>query len=195
MTPVAMTLDSRTIDPPTTEEPSDLADAWLVRSLRHGDVDAFKTLYDRSHRKLYGLAYRLTASPADAEELTQEVFARAWNHRTEFRNVRHFERWLRRVAINTFISGVRRDVPEAGLDGDAPERLEQPGSGRDGGSRLRIDLERALATLSPRLRAVLVLFDLYGLRHEEIAEHLAITVGGSKVQLHRARKRLREILR
>jgi len=167
----------------------DLAEERWVRALRAGDGGAFEALYGRHRGRVYGLAFRLTGARAEAEELTQEVFVRAWEHRSGFESGTHLARWLRRVAVNLWINGLRRREPEG----------EEPGADRLAGggappSGLRLDLERAIAALPPRLRAVLLLFDLYGLRHEEIAEQLEITAGASKVQLHRARRRLQEML-
>lgn len=175
------------------QEPSDLEEERLVRDLRRDATASFEQLYARHHRRIYGLAFRLTGRPSEAEELVQEVFVRAWDHRAGFRGALHFGRWLRRVAVNTWISQLRRREPASTLEDDADEIERRPAAdGAPPGTRL--DLEAAIAALPPRLRAVLLLFDLYGLRHEEIADQLEITVGASKVQLHRARRRLREVL-
>jgi RNA polymerase sigma-70 factor (ECF subfamily) len=170
----------------------------LVAALRDGDATAFETLYRRQVGRLYGLAYRLTSRPAEAEELTQEAFVRAWDHRVTFETVEHLGRWLTRVVVNCWINDMRRrrsgtpggpalDIHDE-LDGDLPAVAAAPAA-------VKLDLERALAALTPRLRAVVTLFDIYGCGHDEIAELLDITRGASKVQLHRARTRLRELLR
>ena len=162
------------------EAPSDLEEERLVRSLRRGAADAFERLYERHHRRLYGLAYRLAGTAGEAEELVQEVFVRAWDHRADFLGALHFGRWLRRVAVNLWITGLRRREP-AGLAADDGEELDRRPAAATAAPPLRLDLEAAIAALPPRLRAVLLLFDLYGLRHEEIAAELEITVGASKV--------------
>lgn len=177
---------------------ADLAEERLLRGLRRGDAAAFETLYRRHASPLYGLAVRLTCRPSEAEELTQEVFVRAWEHRSDFRSLEHFARWLKRVAVNSWINQIRRRESSSSRpleegDGERDASDSSPSS-RAGSPGLRLDLERALAALTPRLRAVLLLFDLYGLRHEEIGELLGMTPGASKVQLHRARTRLRETL-
>lgn len=146
------------------------------------------------------MSLRLTAKRADAEDLTQEVFLAAWENRATFQSPLHLVNWLRRVAVNRWLNRARRRR-EFELDDD-PENLDGVG-GLGGGEpeapptsapTVRVDLERALANLSPRLRAVVVLFDLYGLGHQEIAEELGMTAGASKVQLHRARTKLKELL-
>jgi RNA polymerase sigma-70 factor (ECF subfamily) len=165
----------------------------LVGRLRHGDAGAFESLYRELVRGVYGLAMRLAHDAAEAEELTQEVFVRAWESRRRFDTAAHLRNWLRRVTVNEWINRARRNraVP---LDdeeaGPTPAALTTPPAVPG----VRLDLERALALLSPRLRAVLVLFDLYGLDHAEIGASMGMTVGASKVQLHRARRRLRELL-
>ena len=104
-------------------------------------------------------------------------------------------RWLRRVAVNLWINRVRRHRP-AELDSEAAlAKLPAAGSPQGDAAAARLDVERALAALPARQRAVVVLFDIYGLRHEEIAESLGMSGGASKVTLHHARRRLKEILR
>jgi RNA polymerase sigma-70 factor (ECF subfamily) len=179
-----------------TGEDAERDDAALVAALRHGDAAAFETLYRRQVGRLYGLAYRLTSRPTEAEDLTQEAFVRAWDHRVTFESFEHLARWLKRVVVNCWINDLRRRKsgtpggPADELDADLPEAAVPPAP-----PGLKLDLERALGALSPRLRAVVALFDLYGCGHDEISELLDITPGASKVQLHRARTRLREMLR
>jgi len=179
--------------PPEPPAPADLTETRLLADLRRGEVSAFEELYRRQVRALYGFALRLSCRPAEAEELTQEVFVRAWEARGTFASLAHFKNWLRRVTVNEWINRIRRHRPLAldADDGTADEAAALASSSAPPG--LRLDLERALAQLSPRLRAVLLLFDLYGLDHAEIGELLGMTVGASKVQLHRARRRLREL--
>jgi RNA polymerase sigma-70 factor (ECF subfamily) len=171
-------------------------DDRLVALLRRGESSAFESLYRRLVGRLYGLACRLAGRPGEAEELTQEAFVRAWDHRATFQSFEHLTRWLKRVLVNCWINELRRKTiggPAAAseeLDDHEPESAVPPVP-----PGLKLDLERALGALTPRLRAVVTLFDLYGFRHEEIAELLEMTPGASKVQLHRARSRLREMLR
>jgi len=172
-------------------------DAWLLARFRRGDEAAFESLYRRQERRIYALALRLSQRPEEAADLTQEVFVKAWEGRAKFESFEHFTRWLRRVVVNDWLNGIRRKRPlelDARRDDDdgAEPEIEAPPL-RD--SPARIDLERALAALSPRLRAVLVLFDIYGHGHDEIAGLLEMTPGAAKVQLHRARRKLQEMLR
>ena len=171
-----------------------LADAdRLVARLRRGDAGAFEALYRQLVSGVYGLAVRLAHDRSEAEELTQEVFVRAWEARVRFDSVAHLRNWLRRVLVNEWIDRARRrrDVP---LDEDSRGAAAAALATPPPAPGARLDLARALALLSPRLRAVIVLFDLYGLDHAEIGATLGMTAGASKVQLHRARRRLRELL-
>ncbi|MFN7943323.1 MAG: sigma-70 family RNA polymerase sigma factor [Thermoanaerobaculia bacterium] len=175
--------------------PAALEDARLLGGLRRGEARAFEALYRRHAGQVFGLALRLTSKRAEAEDLAQEVFTRAWENRGAFQSLEHFVHWLRQVAVRQWINQLRRrrelELDAPGEDGEpAPEPASPPVAA----PALRLDLERALAELTPRLRAVLLLFDLYGMRHEEIGELLDMTPGASKVQLHRARRRLREVL-
>lgn len=166
----------------------------LLAAFAAGQAAAFETLYRRHAAAVHGLAYRLSGRRSEAEELTQEVFVRAWQHREGFQSVAHLASWLRRVAVNLWINELRRVHPESlAEDADGESRPEPPDN-RPGAPGLRLDLERALSRMPPRLRAVLLLHDLYGLRHEEISHCLDITRGASTVQLHRARTRLKELL-
>lgn len=176
------------------DRPTD--DVWLLARLRRGDEAAFETLYRRQERRIYAFALRLTQRPEEAADLVQEAFVKAWESRERFESAVHFARWLRRVLVNDWINLLRRQRPlelDARDDeGGGAAELPAPPL-RD--SPARIDLERAIAALSPRLRAVLLLFDVYGHGHDEISTLLDMTPGASKVQLHRARKRLQETLR
>jgi len=122
----------------------------------------------------------------------QEAFIRAWQALPGFRFESAFSTWLHRLAVNTALMEIRsRAGNEDRETDDAP--LETMASHDTAGQRTReqIDLERAVATLPERARAVLVLHDIEGWKHEEIAAELGMAVGTSKAQLHRARHLLR----
>ena len=167
-------------------------DAILVRRAASADVAAFETLYRRHHRRVHGVIVRLVGQAgARAEDLTQEAFVRAWQALPTFRFESAVSTWLHRLAVNTALMELRarRCRPLADDDEDALESLSTPDTA--GHAVLGRDLERAVATLPPRARAVLVLHDVEGWKHEEIAEELGMAVGSSKAQLHRARGLLR----
>ena len=167
-------------------------DAILARRAASADVSAFEALYRRHHRRVHGVIVRLVGQAgARAEDLTQEAFVRAWQALPTFRFESAVSTWLHRLAVNTALMELRarRSRPLADDDEDALESLSMPDTA--GRAVLGRDLERAVATLPPRARAVLVLHDVEGWKHEEIAEELGMAVGSSKAQLHRARGLLR----
>jgi len=158
-----------------------------------GDQDAFERLYRGHVGRVYSLAVRM-AGPGEADDLTQEVFIRAWNKLDTFKGEAQFGTWLHRLAVNHILSRrtVLRRWEERHASGDTLlGRILAP---RQRASGARLDLEGALRLLPSRARQVFVLFDVEGYGHEEIAEALGVSVGTSKSQLHRARMLLRERL-
>jgi RNA polymerase sigma factor (sigma-70 family) len=180
--------------PAMSEAENDLeADAALVRRAAAGEVHAFELLYRRHARRVFGVIWRLVGGvEARAEELTQDAFVRAWQALAGFRHDSAFGTWLHRLAVNTALMDLRRRAGAEALETDdaALEFHAAPGSRRD----LGMDLEKLVAKLPPRARAVLVLHDVEGWKHEEIAHELGMAVGSSKAQLHRARGLLRALL-
>lgn len=175
------------------DEREEDADHTLVRSAARGDVPAFEALYRRHLGRVHGVIARLVGgASARAEDLTQEAFVRAWQALPGYRFESAFSTWLHRLAVNTALMELRsrRSRPLADDDEDAIDRLGTPDSAGHA-TALSMDLERAVATLPPRARAVLVLHDVEGWKHEEIANELGMAVGSSKAQLHRARGLLR----
>ncbi|WP_028839849.1 RNA polymerase sigma factor [Thermomonas fusca] len=168
------------------------ADAALARRAAMADVSAFEQLYRRHHRRVHGVIVRLVGQAgARAEDLTQEAFVRAWQALPAFRFESAVATWLHRLAVNTALMELRarRSRPWQEDDDDALDAVATPDT--VGRAVLGRDLERAVASLPPRARAVLVLHDVEGWKHEEIAGELGMAVGSSKAQLHRARGLLR----
>jgi len=168
-------------------------DAALVRQSLAGDVGAFEALY-RSHvGRVHGAILRLVGMDrARAEELTQDAFVRAWQKLSGFRHESAFSTWLYRLGVNTALMDLRGRNDEIAAPDDELEFAaggEVPFCAGERG-----DLERAVSKLPPRARAVLVLHDVEGWKHEEIANELGMAVGSSKAQLHRARGLLRRAL-
>ena len=181
--------------PATTAAPvqAEDPDGVLVRAAGRGDMTAFEALYRRHSGRVHGVIARLVGGHAGrAEDLTQEAFVRAWQALPGYRFESAFTTWLHRLAVNTALMELRarRSRPQASDDEDALDNL---GSIDSAGhvTALSMDLERVVATLPPRARAVLVLHDVEGWKHEEIAAELGMAVGSSKAQLHRARGLLR----
>ena len=168
-------------------------DADLVRAAADGDTRAFEVLYRRHVDRVHGAVLRLAGyDQARAEDLVQEAFVRAWQKLGSFRHESAFGTWLYRLAVNTALMALRargadpvRTMDEEHL----PEIADSPFCAAE-----RDELERAIAALPPRARAVLVLHDVEGWRHQDIAGELDMAVGSSKAQLHRARGLLRRAL-
>ncbi|TBR10210.1 MAG: sigma-70 family RNA polymerase sigma factor [Lysobacter sp.] len=178
---------------PAADSPMVNDDHVLVDGARSGSVVAFESLYRRHVARVHGVVSRLVGGQGTrAEDLTQETFVRAWQSLSTFRNDAHFGTWLHRLAVNTALMELRRRKVRVHDEGD-DTRLDSVGSADSAGhaTALRLDLGRAVASLPPRARAVLVLYDVEGWKHEEIAAELGMAVGSSKAQLHRARGLLR----
>ena len=168
-------------------------DADLVRRSAAGDTRAFEMLYRRHAGRVHGAVWRLSGmNAARAEELTQEAFVRAWQKLGSFRFESAFTTWLHRLAVNVALMDLRSRDPEDNVDDEVFASIGDPAQPHCAGERA--DLERAVAALPPRARAVLVLHDIEGWKHEEIAGELKMAVGTSKAQLHRARQLLRKRL-
>jgi len=172
-------------------DPSD--ESALVRAAVAGDRDAYERIYHRHAPRLYAVLWRLCGGQAArAEDALQEAFLQAWRALPGFRFDSSLGTWLHRLGVNAALMELRanaaRDAADSGDDdGDLLDSM--PALERCAGTSL--DLERALETLPPRARAVLVLHDIEGWKHHEIAEQLQMAVGSSKAQLHRARGLLR----
>lgn len=164
-----------------------------VRAAAAGDRHAFQRLYHLHVGRVHGAVYRLAGyDHARAEDLTQDAFIRAWQKLPGFRHESAFGTWLYRLAVNVALMDIRARGadPVSMLDDDhLPDTGETPFCAAE-----RKELERAIGLLPPRARAVLVLHDVEGWRHEEIGNELGMAVGTSKAQLHRARGLLRKIL-
>ena len=170
-----------------------------VRLASHGDVRAFERLYRAHVDRIHSLARRMVG-PEEADDLTQEVFVKAWNKLDTFRGEAAFGTWLYRLGINLMSTyRVARSRRPTWLTDD-DESTEETMTAHDGVPSHEgiqwssIDLDAAMATLPEGARKVFVLHDVEGYRHEEIAGMLGVAAGTSKSQLHRARLLLRERL-
>ena len=194
MLSLAMTLESPRAEPVQAVEAD--ADHALARAAGAGDSRAFEQLYRRHSRRIFAVVWRLCGGQsARAEDLVQEAFIRAWQALPAFRFESAFSTWMHRLAVNTALMEIRgrSNSEDRETDDSLLETIAEHDSAGQR-TRERIDLERAVATLPERARAVLVLHDIEGWKHEEIATELGMAVGSSKAQLHRARKLLRERL-
>ena len=171
---------------------------WVIAA-RSGDRDAFRMLVEQNQRDVYTLAVRLVSDCHLAEDVAQETFVRAWRALPNFRGDAAFSTWLYRITVNTAWThrGRQKRHRHADID-DVPAiadetRRHNPGH-LDETLHLPEALGEALNSLSAEQRMVVVLKDVEGWSHNEIAELLDITTGAAKVRLHRARRRLRTLL-
>jgi RNA polymerase sigma-70 factor (ECF subfamily) len=164
----------------------------LVRRAAEGDVGSYETLYRTHVGRVHALCLRMARDQSEADDLTQETFIRVWERLGSFRGESGFSTWLHRVAVNVVVSELRsRGRWRTHLSAeDASEVAAEPAFSAGGD----LDLERAIAALSPQARLVFWLHDVEGWKHGEIAEQAGIAVGTSKAHLHRARQLLREEL-
>ena len=166
-------------------------DEWeLIERCIAGDRKAMECLYLRYARRVYSLAARI-AGEAHAEDLCQEIFVKVFRNLERFRGEAKLGTWIYRMTVNAAITRVTRHRDHLGLD-ECPEPVAPAAPDTD--PRFRSRIERALAELPAGYRAVLVMHDVEGLSHEEIADILGYQVGTSKSQLHKARMKMRELL-
>lgn len=167
-----------------------------VQLAASGDLEAFEKIYRNHHRRVYAQCLRMTRSVSEAEDLTQEVFIQLYRKLETFRGESLFTTWLHRLTTNAVLMHFRKAASRPARtdeDGDALDRLSSRNSG---GSVIdRISLDQAIRQLSPGYRAVLILHDVEGYEHQQIGEILGCSVGTSKSQLHKARMKLRRLLR
>lgn len=165
----------------------------LMSRLGRGEPEALREVYERYADDVYRIALRLTGSSADAYDVTHDVFLGLPEAMLRYDPERAFSSWLRGVAVRTAQMRIRETGRRREVELSALPRLAA-GSTRDV-LVSRLTLERALDQVSSALRSVIVLRELEGLSYAEIADLLGITESAVAVRLHRARRRLKEILR
>lgn len=149
-------------------------------------------LYQEHASHVYAVVRRLAGDEQLAEDLSQDVWIRAFNKLDQFRGDSGFGTWIHRIARNLALSHLRRRKRRPDVEGEASSGSSAPPP--DDAVINRQMLEEALEKLPPGYREVLVLHDVEGLTHQEIAEALGVAVGTSKSQLHKARGRMRDLL-
>ena len=184
------------------EEASAPDDGALVLRSQQGDVRAFDELVEKYHGKIYGLTYNMTSNREDAEDLTQEVFVKAFEALPRFRGNSSFYTWLYRIAVNKTINYRKKRNRKRTLSLD---QFDQEIKGDDvyhdltaKGSPLRSmslselqeKLNEALQHLSEKHRTVVVMHDMQGIPHEEIAKVVKASVGTVRSRLFYARRQM-----
>ncbi len=178
-----------------------MSDLELVQMAQQGNGDAFAALFNAHKAKIYSLCLRMTSNTAEAEDLTQVAFLQVFRKLASFRGDSALTTWLYRVAVNTVLMHFRKkDVRQVSLDEpvspapDSRKREIGKADGRLSGSVDRIALTRAMKELPTGYRTILVLHEVEGYEHHEIAQLLRCSVGTSKSQLHKAKAKMRELL-
>jgi len=181
------------------EKPQGPSDFELAQKSAAGDTTAFEELYHRHFRRVFALCLRMMGNPTEAEDMTQDVFVQLFNKIGMFRGESAFTTWLHRMTVNQVLMHFRKKSTRSELltdEGETPIQIVQGTSNPNSMPVVdRISLERALKQLPVGYRTVFVLHDIEGYEHYEIAKMLGIAEGTSKSQLHKARLKLRQLIR
>jgi RNA polymerase sigma-70 factor (ECF subfamily) len=165
----------------------------LIQRAQEGEPAAIRQLYRLYSPRVYAVVKRLAGDDALAEDWAQEAWVRIFRALSSFRGDARFTTWLHRIAVNSALHGRRwrdrRVIREEALEDTFAARSVNEDA------LLKVKLEKSIKILPERMRQVLVLHDVEGYTHEEIAEFLGVTAGTSKSQLFKARARMRELLR
>lgn len=182
--------------------PKAVAERDLIARAQDGGEEAFAALYELHKRRVYSLCLRMTGDTAEAEDLSQEAFLQLFRKISTFRGESAFSTWLHRLVVNVVLMHLRKrgiqkiSIDETDNSQDEPVKREY---GEDDrrllGSVDRVTLDKAIQELPPGYRSIFVLHDVEGYEHNEIAQIMKCSVGNSKSQLHKARLKLREVLR
>ncbi len=182
---------------------SGMPEAEVIERARLGDIECFEALYRLHKRRVYSLCLRMTGNTEAAEDLTQEAFLQLYRKIATFRGDSAFSTWVHRLTVNIVLMQLRKKVlPEISLDetlepsdDDVPKKEYGTQDEVLCGVVDRVNLERAIASLPPGYRIVFMLHDIGGYEHNEIAEMMGCSIGNCKSQLHKARMKLRWLLK
>jgi RNA polymerase sigma-70 factor, ECF subfamily len=168
----------------------------LVRQAQAGQRAAFDRLYREHVDRVYGICLRMSGRVSDAERLTQDAFVQLWQRIGSFRGESEFTSWLYRLTVNIVLQDSRSERRRSARVEVVPDldAFDRGAYGDAAGTEDRLEIERAIAGLPPGARHALVMHDIEGYTHEEIAALTGRTSGSVKAQLHRARRLLREVL-
>jgi len=190
---------------PKQRQGTELTEAEAIERAKQGDAEAFQVLYDMHKRRVYSLCLRMTANTAEAEDLAQEAFLQLFRKIGTFRGESAFSTWLHRLSVNVVLMHLRKKgLPVVSLE----ETTQSTGGEEDtpkkdfgaedvalAGSIDRLQLRKAVDSLPPGYRTIFVLHDVEGYEHNEIATIVGCSIGNSKSQLHKARMKLRDLLK
>lgn len=184
-------------------KPDSASLAEIVRMAQRGDAAAFETIYLMHWRRVYALCLRMLRDPMEAEDLAQEAFLQLFRKIRTFRGDSAFSSWLHRLTANLVLMSFRRkkpattsldDVVKPDTEYEVPHLEIGVPDLRLSGLYDRMNIESAVEELPEGYRLMFMLHDVHGYEHNEIAEILNCSIGNSKSQLHKARKRMRVLL-
>jgi RNA polymerase sigma-70 factor (ECF subfamily) len=174
-----------------------LEEADFVERSRRGDARAMEAIYERFKRPLFNLAFRFTYNSTVAEDLLQDIFIKVFTHLDDVQNVETFSGWIYRIGLNTCYSYLRgkkveaqKSIPLSEIEGKIEEACYDTQE-----KEMKKPLDEAIQSLPEKLKAIFLLHDVQGFKHEEIAKTLGCSVGTSKSQLFKARMRIRQFLK
>jgi len=188
---------------PKKGQTAEFDEAAAIEQAKQGNAEAFQALYDRHKRRVYSLCLRMTANTAEAEDLAQEAFLQLFRKIGTFRGESAFSTWLHRLSVNVVLMHLRRkSLPSVSLE-ETTQGGEEDSPKKDfgaedlalAGSIDRLQLQKAVDNLPPGYRTIFVLHDIEGYEHNEIAGIVGCSIGNSKSQLHKARMKLRDLLK
>jgi len=183
--------------------PAARLDSDLIKRAQDGDADAFAEIFNAHKARIYSLCLRMTNNTAEAEDLTQDAFLQVFRKISTFRGASALSTWLYRIAVNMVLMHFRKkSLAQCSLDEPCNRNGDAKGPRREYGTRDtrlagcldRITLIRAIGELPEGYRTVFLLHEVEGYEHQEIAELLGCSLGNSKSQLHKAKRRIRELL-
>lgn len=176
-----------------------VTDFALTKAASEGDMAAFEEIYQRHHRRVYSICLRMLQNAAEAEDLTQDVFIQLYRKVGSFRGDSAFTTWLHRLTVNQVLMHFRKrnvKFEKTTEEGETPVQIV---SGTENPFRMpivdKIAIDTAIAQLPDGYKNVFVLHDVEGFEHEEVARILGCSVGTSKSQLHKARLKMRKLLK
>jgi RNA polymerase sigma-70 factor (ECF subfamily) len=188
---------------PRKRQSTELSEAQAIDRAKQGDAEAFQALYEMHKRRVYSLCLRMTANTAEAEDLAQEAFLQLFRKIGTFRGESAFSTWLHRLSVNVVLMHLRKkSLPVVSLE-ETTQGTEEDSPKKDfgaddlalAGSIDRLQLQKAVESLPPGYRTIFVLHDVEGYEHNEIAGIVGCSIGNSKSQLHKARMKLRDLLK
>jgi len=190
----------------TSDESNRSEDFGLVRAARGGDEDAFGELVRKYQGKIYSLAYSMVGNHSDADDLAQEIFLKSYRNIGKFRFQSSFYTWLYRIGVNTIITRRKKlrrnrhlELRPGALDVEGSPYLSPRRGGKRGdeaaaGRELRRDIREAIDRLPEKQKTVVVMHDIEGIPHSEIARILKTSEGTIRSRLHYGRKKLQDDL-